>query len=174
MNSIWCFLVSPFVSPMKLNLNETEKKLVPDTGCDPHCCRGNTSPWSKTGLCRLFCVCVCGGGDIFGREKGEGSSIFFPLQQYIKLHTIEETLHLIVHWSTDIINNWKNGEKGGEAKCWPYMIKRSTDLGWYATQSHTLKTSGEKRRAGLICMTLIVDHFKSRLQWVHQRVHQWS
>lgn len=123
-------------------------------------------PWKHFPLIKdrvvslILCVCVLWGGDIFGREKGEGSSIFFPLQQYIKLHTIEETLHLIVHWSTDIINNWKNGEKGGEAKCWPYMIKRSTDLGWYATQSHTLKTSGEKRRAGLISMTLIVDHFK--------------
>lgn len=65
-----------------------------------------TLPPDQRQGCVAYFVCVCvGGGDIFGREKGEGSSIFFPLQQYIKLHTFEETLHLIVHWSTDIINN---------------------------------------------------------------------
>lgn len=65
-------------------------------------------PDQRQGCVAYFvCVCVCVGvgGDIFGREKGEGSSIFFPLQQYIKLHANEETLHSIVHWSTDIINN---------------------------------------------------------------------
>lgn len=72
-------------------------------------------PDQRQGCVAYFvCVCVCVGvgGDIFGREKGEGSSIFFPLQQYIKLHANEETLHSIVHWSTDIINNWKMGRSG--------------------------------------------------------------
>lgn len=77
-------------------------------------------PWKHFPLIKdrvvslILCVCVCVGvgGDIFGREKGEGSSIFFPLQQYIKLHANEETLHSIVHWSTDIINNWKMGRSG--------------------------------------------------------------
>lgn len=64
-----------------------------------------TLPPDQRQGCVAYFVCVWGGGDIFGREKGEGSSIFSPLQQYIKLHTFEETLHLIVHWPTDIINN---------------------------------------------------------------------
>lgn len=110
----------------------TEKKLVPDTGCDPRCCLGNTSPLIKDKVV----------SPIFGEGKGRGIQHFTFTTIVYK---IEETLRVIEHLSA--YNNWKMGGGGVSKDNWPWMIKHCPDLGGHATQSHTLKILGEKRQS---------------------------